>query len=243
MEQFLAEAGLTDSDMGTARAVGAMAPEATSRSRHGELRVVVGEPSWYQRRGKRIVDVVAASVLLIALAPVMVVIAVAIRLQLGPGVLFQQERVGLGGGTFTMLKFRTMLHDRRTASGSYSGTDRRLHHKRSDDPRHTPLGRFLRRTSLDELPQLINVLRGDMSLIGPRPELVGVALRHGIVDHPRHRVRPGITGLWQVSPLRAGAEIQRGLLLDSQYVANVTLAADVKILLRTAAAVVRMGGS
>ncbi len=129
-----------------------------------------------------------------------------------------------------------MLQDRRGAplARRYRGPERRTRHKSCDDPRHTPYGRFLRATSLDELPQLFNVLRGQMSLVGPRPELVEVAEREGFVDHPRHLARPGLTGPFQVSPLRSANRISAGLHLDVRYVADITLRRDLAILARTA---------
>jgi lipopolysaccharide/colanic/teichoic acid biosynthesis glycosyltransferase len=205
---------------------------------------VVRSPGWYERRGKRLLDATLASGLLVTLSPAMAAIAVTVRWRLGPGVLFHQQRVGRDGRTFVMLKFRTMLPDRRrNRRGPLNGHDRRRTHKDPNDPRHTRFGRLLRRTSLDELPQLFNVVRGDMSLVGPRPELVSVAREKGLIDHPRHRVRPGITGLWQVSPLRADADITEGLTLDSQYVADVSLRQDLSILGRTGGAVLRLAGS
>jgi lipopolysaccharide/colanic/teichoic acid biosynthesis glycosyltransferase len=205
---------------------------------------VVWSPGWYELRGKRIFDATIASGLLLALSPAMAAIAVTVRWRLGPGVMFHQQRVGQDGRPFVMLKFRTMLPDRRrNRRKPFNGHDRRRTHKDPNDPRHTRFGRLLRRTSLDELPQLFNVVRGDMSLVGPRPELVAVARDKGLLAHPRHRVRPGITGLWQVSPLRADADIADGLSLDSQYVADVSLRQDLAILGRTAGAVLRLAGS
>lgn len=187
----------------------------------------------YRHYGKRILDVALASAGLVALAPVMGAIALAVRATLGSPVLYRQQRAGLDGEPFEMIKFRTMHHDRRRAQRPYDGPDRRQTHKSDADPRHTTLGRFLRRTSLDELPQLCNVLRGDMSLVGPRPEVWEVAHRNGIVDHVRHSVRPGITGLWQISPMRKRAVIEDGLELDARYARSVTLRGDLRVLRAT----------
>ncbi len=161
----------------------------------------------YARWGKRAFDILVSALLLVVLSPVMVMVAVAIRLSplRGPAI-FRQKRVGQWGVPFTMVKYRTMKTDRREQyleSEGFIGTERRQTHKTDDDPRHTAVGRFLRKTSIDELPQLLNVLRGEMSLVGPRPEILEVAKRFGIIDHPRHMVRPGITGLWQISELRS----------------------------------------
>ena len=246
MEPMRAEPGLaTASHERLVSAPRASRVSAPARERSDQLVLVsAAPPSWYQRRGKRALDTLVACCLLMAVAPVMVAIAIALRVHLGPGVLFRQDRIGMGGRPFTMLKFRTMLPDRRAGdSKGYTGPDRRRTHKHPNDPRHTPLGKLLRRTSLDELPQLLNVIRGDMALVGPRPEVEAVAHATGIVDHPRHWVRPGITGLWQVSPMRADAVIQDGLRLDAQYVSAVTFRQDLSILARTGRAVLRLAGS
>jgi lipopolysaccharide/colanic/teichoic acid biosynthesis glycosyltransferase len=160
---------------------------------------------------------------------------------LGPEICFRQHRVGRNGVPFQIIKFRSMRPDRRHGVGDYVGTDRRHNHKSPHDPRHTRLGRVIRKSSLDELPQLINVLKGEMSLVGPRPELVTVATRHDLIDHPRHRVRPGITGLWQVSPARS-ALLHEDMQLDIGYVSRVTFLGDLRILLRTIPAVIRARG-
>lgn len=208
--------------------------------------IVEREPSFYERVVKPVFDRIAAALFLLLTLPLMVALALGIRLRLGPGVLFRQQRVGIGGAEFTIYKFRTMAPDRRgradDGTGLYDGSDRRRTHKTDLDPRHTGFGRFLRKFSLDELPQLLNVLIGDMSLVGPRPELVGVALSTGIVDHPRHWVRPGLTGLWQVSPARSRLIVD-GLDLDIEYVASCGFLTDLKILVLTVPAVWRRTGS
>jgi lipopolysaccharide/colanic/teichoic acid biosynthesis glycosyltransferase len=163
---------------------------------------------------------------------------------LGPNIFFCQERVGRNGKSFRMIKFRSMMHDRRSErpdTTDYNGSDRRHTHKSLNDPRHTPIGRFIRKWSLDELPQLFNVLKGDMSLVGPRPELVRVAQAHNLVDHPRHLVRPGITGLWQVSRERSSL-LHENVHIDVEYVRRVTFLGDIKIMLRTVGAVLRARG-
>lgn len=189
----------------------------------------------YSRRGKRIFDVVVSLFLILVLLPLAVFITAAIRVGLGRGVLYSQERVGRHGKPFTIWKFRTMRHDRRREAASTPAVvhDRRSNHKTISDPRHTGLGLLLRRLSLDEIPQLWNVLRGDMSLVGPRPELVDVAEERGYRNHVRHLVRPGITGPYQVSDLRRFGDLRDGLDLDAAYVDSVTLRADLTCLLRT----------
>jgi len=200
---------------------------------------------WYERRGKRALDLVGAWALIALLAPVIVGVAVAVRVQLGAPVLFRQARVGRGGEAFTLYKFRTMKADRRLRAERRArerAGDRRQTHKSTQDPRHTPLGVFLRRTSLDELPQLWNVVRGDMSLVGPRPELTEVADRYGLRDHPRHRVRPGLTGRWQVSERGSGL-LHENVDVDLAYVERITLLGDLRILFATPSAVLRRTGS
>ena len=206
---------------------------------------VIGH-QWYRRIVKPGMDRVGGTCLLVVMAPLMLLVALLIRLRLGRGVLFRQQRVGLGGDEFTIYKFRTMRPDRRgdlrRPTSSFDGAERRRTHKSEDDPRHTVLGRFLRKFSIDELPQLLNVVNGDMSLVGPRPELVEVAMTTGIVDHPRHLVRPGLTGPWQISPAR-GHLIAEGLDLDIEYLAQCSLITDFRILALTVPAVWRRTGS
>ncbi len=190
--------------------------------------------TWYTEYGKRMVDVVLAGLILVLLLPVFAILAAIVRINLGPGgVIYRQARVGRDGRSFHIYKFRSMLPDRRQEARSFVGLDRRVTHKCDSDPRHTPFGRFLRANSLDELPQLVNVLKGDMSLVGPRPELVDVAERTGLTGHPRHQERPGITGMFQVSPFRSTNKIAAGLHLDVAYVADVRFARDMAILVKT----------
>src|SRR5687768_9157405 len=195
----------------------------------------------YDRFFKRCIDLVGSLLCLVVLLPVIAAAALAVRLMLGPNIFFCQERVGRNGKTFRMIKFRSMQHDRRSDNAVFDGSDRRQTHKSLNDPRHTPVGRFIRKWSLDELPQLFNVVKGDMSLVGPRPELVRVAQAHNLVDHPRHLVRPGITGLWQVSRERS-ALLHENVHIDTEYVMHVTFLGDVKILLRTVGAVLHARG-
>lgn len=209
------------------------APDRPSRPAAPVL--LVPRVTTYNRWFKRPVDVVLALVAAIVLAPLLVVIAVSIPLLLGPGgIIYRQERIGRDGRVFTIYKYRSMLRDRRVAdSPTYIGPERRTSHKCKHDPRHTPYGRFLRATSLDELPQLLNVIKGEMSMVGPRPELTAVAQEEGFANHPRHLTRPGLTGAFQVSPLRSSNRISAGLHLDIDYVVDVRFSDDVKILART----------
>ena len=193
---------------------------------------------------KRTFDVMASAIALLAFAPVLLVSAVAIRITSGPGVMFHQTRVGRNGQPFTVYKLRTMvanaedllpdLLDRNEASGPMF--------KMVDDPRVTRVGRFLRKTSLDELPQLLNVLKGDMSLVGPRPAMPHEALQWNDDLRERLRVQPGITGNWQVNG-RFTSSIEDYQRLDLYYVDNWSLVTDLVILLKTIPAVLQRNGA
>ena len=205
-----------------------------SQAQAQHLRVVRVRTA-YERWWKRSLDLVLASALVLVMLPVILLIAFAIRVGLGKGVLYSQQRVGRDGQPFTIWKFRTMRPDRRTRSDVPVEQDRRQQHKTVADPRHTGLGRLLRRLSLDELPQLLNVLRGDMSLVGPRPEVLSIAEERGYLDHVRHQVRPGMTGPYQVSDLRYNGDLRDGLDVDADYVQRVSLRSDLRYLFRTVA--------
>jgi lipopolysaccharide/colanic/teichoic acid biosynthesis glycosyltransferase len=177
--------------------------------------------TFYRRRGKRAFDTVASAVSLLVWSPVFLAVALLVRLLLGAPVLFRQDRPGLGGRPFALLKFRTMT-DARDSAGTWLPDERRL----------TRFGRFLRRSSLDELPELWNVLRGDMSLVGPRPLLMQYLTRYTPQQARRHEVSPGITGLAQVDG-RNSLPWDERLRLDVTYVDSVSFALDLMILLRT----------
>ncbi len=164
--------------------------------------------------------------------PLGLVIAFAIRVGLGRGVLYSQTRVGLDGQPFEIVKFRTMRPDRRKATREVP-VERRAQHKSTADPRHTGLGRLLRKSSLDELPQLLNVARGEMSFVGPRPEVWEIAEQRGYLDHVRHEVRPGMTGPYQTSDLRENGDLRDGLRMDAEYVRDLSLVGDLRYLART----------
>ena len=191
----------------------------------------------YVRIWKPGADRVLALILILLSAPGMALLAVVIRVTLGQGVLFRQSRIGQHGRPFNVLKFRTMLPERRRAQVAIPFPDRRCTHKAKNDPRHTSLGRFLRRWSLDELPQLFNVVRGQMSLIGPRPELPSVVARYEPWQHVRHSVKPGMTGLWQVVA-RGDDPMEKRIDLDIYYAQSLCRALDLKILMATAKAVI-----
>jgi lipopolysaccharide/colanic/teichoic acid biosynthesis glycosyltransferase len=199
----------------------------------------VSGASW-QSLARRALDITVASIALVALALPMLVIAVAVRLTSDGPALFRQRRVGLGGVSFTMFKFRTMRTGagddmlRQLIAAELRGEDTSVDgsYKLDSDPRVTGIGAFLRKTSLDELPQLVNVLFGDMSLVGPRPCLEWEARMFPAEFQPRFSVRPGITGLWQVSG-RSTVSTLEMLHLDLTYVRSRTLVSDLSILVRT----------
>lgn len=193
--------------------------------------------------GKRLFDVLVATAILLAVLPVMVVVALLVLVTEGRPVLFRQQRVGRRGRLFTILKFRTMVKDaeRRLDDLLVHNERRGPLFKMTHDPRVTRIGRFLRDSSLDELPQLLNVIRGDMSLVGPRPALPQETLEFRF-EHldARQRVRPGITGLWQISA-RDEAGFEAYERFDRMYVEGISPRLDLAILLRTVPAV--LGGA
>lgn len=191
---------------------------------------------------KRVLDLVVSAVMLLLLSPLILLIAVAIRLDSRGPVFFVQERVGHRGVRFPMLKFRSMYTGAEANHGATRSDRSGICFKAIDDPRITRMGRLLRRTSLDELPQLINVLRGQMSLVGPRP-----ALAHEVAAYPdialeRLNSVPGLTGLWQVSG-RADLDFDTMVQLDLLYQARHSVWLDLALLWRTIGAVVTARGA
>ncbi|MGW2647697.1 sugar transferase [Streptomyces sp. NPDC001393] len=193
-------------------------------------------------RAKRTLDVALSALLLIAFLPLMALIALAVAVSSAGPVIYRQARDGIGQRPFTMLKFRTMYHNSTVDVAALllaDGSEMSICTKPRHDPRITPVGRFLRKTSLDELPQLINVLRGDMSLVGPRPNV----RPENQLLRPEHRarrlsVKPGMTGLWQVSG-RSSTTADEAIRLDLRYVDHWSVRLDLLILLRTLPAVLR----
>jgi Undecaprenyl-phosphate galactose phosphotransferase WbaP len=196
---------------------------------------------------KRGADVMLATALLCALSPLLFGIALLVQHDGGP-VFYRQSRVGLGGGLFRCIKFRSMVMDgdarlnELLARDPSAAAEWLASYKLSCDPRVTPLGRILRRTSLDELPQLFNVLRGDMSLVGPRPIVPAELSKYGDATHLYLAVRPGLTGLWQVSG-RSDTTYAERVRLDTWYVINWSPWLDLGILLRTIPAVLLRRGA
>ena len=195
---------------------------------------------------KRLMDLGGSGLGLIVLSPLMVFLAIAVKTTSRGPVLFRQERVGLGGKRFLILKFRSMTEDAESERANVAEasiySDPRLF-KIPDDPRITRLGRWLRRTSLDELPQLLNVLKGDMSLVGPRPPVPEEVALYESRHLCRVDVRPGITGPWQVAGRNLIRDFEQVVLLEKSYIHNWSLWLDLRILLRTVPAVVRGTGA
>ena len=196
----------------------------------------------------RAFDIVVALAVILFTAPLLIIIALGVKLHDGGPALFGHERIGMGGRTFRCLKFRSMVVDAEArlaallAADPQARADWAKDFKLRRDPRITPLGDFLRRSSLDELPQLFNVLRGDMSIVGPRPIVRSEAVRYGARFESYCAVRPGITGLWQVSG-RSDTTYRRRVAMDAVYARSKCLSWDVKILLLTVPAVFLARGS
>jgi exopolysaccharide biosynthesis polyprenyl glycosylphosphotransferase len=208
--------------------------------------IQIREPEFrgYRRLIKAVLDRAAAAVLLVLGAPLFLAMAAAIRFSSPGPALYRQRRVGKRGRQFDMLKFRSMVLDAdRVLDSLLEGNEgNAVLFKLRRDPRVTPVGRILRRYSLDELPQLINVLRGEMSFVGPRPALEREVARYGADMHRRLLVKPGITGLWQVSG-RSDLTWDEAVELDVRYVENWSLGLDLAILVRTIRAVLRRSGA
>jgi lipopolysaccharide/colanic/teichoic acid biosynthesis glycosyltransferase len=215
-------------------------------ARHGSPSVadtlaaeLVPMPTW-----KRALDIVGAAVGIPLMFPVFAAISVAITLDSRGGPIFRQERLGKGGRPFTCWKFRSMernAESRKAELMAFNEAEGNIF-KMKHDPRRTRVGTFLRRTSLDELPQLVNVLRGDMSLVGPRPPTPAEVKAYRPEELRRLVVVPGMTGLWQVS-LRRQHNFANMVALDAEYVRRFGLKTDIEILFRTVATVLRGTGS
>jgi exopolysaccharide biosynthesis polyprenyl glycosylphosphotransferase len=219
----------------------------------------------FHRTQKRAFDIGVAAVALVLLSPILLTVALAVRLTSRGPILYRQTRVGINGQTFTMLKFRSMktgtstiVHDNyarewiygRTGRSNESNTDASVAtlsdqpaeiHKMTEDSRITPVGKILRAASLDELPQFWNVLRGDMSVVGPRPALPYEVERYTEQHKRRLAVQPGITGAWQVSG-RSDLPFDKMIALDVEYIEEWSITTDFAIVLRTVPAILEFGG-
>ncbi|MEU7551736.1 exopolysaccharide biosynthesis polyprenyl glycosylphosphotransferase [Streptomyces sp. NPDC044571] len=225
---------------GTAKVTGMRVAQPADQLWGYAVQPLLPRPARPVERGlKRVIDGALAALALLAAAPVMGLCALAVRVSDGPGVIFRQERVGLYGRPFTLLKFRTLRADAHESATRWTV---------AGDHRMSPIGSFLRKSSLDELPQLWNVVRGDMSLVGPRPERPYFVAKFSAV-HPgyeaRHRMPVGITGLAQINGLRGDTSIEDRARFDNHYIDTWSLWQDLWILARTAASFFRfrLGGS
>ena len=190
-------------------------------------------PTRYTRLVKPLIDRIVGTALCLIWLPFLLVLVVTIWLSMGFPAVYTQRRVGKDGRTFTMLKLRTMDADRRVEQVAFDRPDRRRVHKTPNDPRITKFGRFLRNWSLDETPQFFNVAFGQMSLVGPRPELVEIVeTKYEGWQHTRHMVKPGVTGLWQISEQRQELMYQ-ATEIDLLYLQHISLKEDLRILALT----------
>lgn len=220
----------------------------TARRDRRPLEVVRASPAPARIEGKRIVDILVTLLLAPVTVPLSLLIALAIVLDSRGPVFFSQVRIGKGRRPFRVWKFRTMHAD--AASKLHEMLDRNPEHAREwaqkrkirNDPRVTRVGRLLRKLSLDELPQFWNVLRGDMSMVGPRPIVAEEISRYGAAFATYTQVRPGVTGLWQVSG-RNDMQYNRRVELDCYYIRNRTAAMDLKILVKTVYVMLRGRGA
>lgn len=197
-----------------------------------------------QLRAKRALDIAASIALLPFALPIMAAVGILVKLDSPGPALIRQERIGTGGATFRIYKFRSMYANADKDWHKYVLRDARgrIINKREDDPRITRIGRFLRKSSVDELPQLLNVVRGEMSLVGPRPEMPYVVAEYEPWQFERFRVPAGMTGWWQVNG-RGDKPMHLNTEDDVYYVRNYSIWLDVKILVRTVEAVLRGRGA
>ncbi len=211
-----------------------------------DLSPLASSRAW--RACKRLTDFVVSLALIVATLPLMIAIAVAIKLESPGPVLFRHRRVGRGGREFDLLKFRTMVADAEARLEAYLRSDPELleewnaTYKLRNDPRVTRVGRLLRKSSLDELPQLFNILLGEMSMVGPRAVVRGELGRFGDLVPTILSVKPGLTGLWAVSG-RSDVGYEDRARLEHRYVTHWSFLLDLRILLRTVPAVVRGHGA
>jgi exopolysaccharide production protein ExoY len=197
---------------------------------------------------KRLFDASSAIVVLVLLLPLLVILLSLILATQGRPVFFAHKRIGRNAATFKCLKFRTMVRDAdkvlsdHLASDSAALAEWQATRKLRDDPRITPIGKILRRSSLDEIPQLINIIKGDMSVVGPRPIVQAELKRYGSKISAYYKVRPGLTGLWQISG-RNDVSYEQRVNLDYEYTRSQSFIGDLKIIAKTIPAVVKADGS
>ena len=196
---------------------------------------------------KRLIDIIGSIVGVVLTIPFIFIVGLAIKLEsksLKAKVFFVQERVGKDGKTFKMIKFRSMQEDAEEQLKNllHKNEIKGAMFKMKNDPRVTKVGKFIRKTSIDELPQFFNVLIGDMSLVGPRPPLMREVVQYSAKDKARLLVKPGITGLWQVT-VRNNADFDVMVKLDIKYIKHLSIKEDLKIIFKTVAAVVHPNGA
>lgn len=197
----------------------------------------------FRRAQKRMLDLTAATLALVALSPLILLVSLAIKLDSRGRVLFRQKRIGRAGKPFNLYKFRSMVKDAEELRNDYyPDTQSELLFKRRDDARRTRIGGFLRKTSVDELPQLINVFRGEMSLVGPRAQVPEEVALYDSWAQNRLEAPPGMTGLWQISG-RSNLTFEEMVMMDTYYIGHWSLGLDLKILARTIPAVIRGDGA
>jgi len=210
----------------------------------GSLSDVVPAAHGWRRTVKRGMDIVGASVLLILVSPLLLLAGIAVMLTSSGGPIFACERIGRGGRPFTMYKIRSMVEGADVLRSRYEGDNERSGpiFKMRRDPRITRVGRVLRKLSIDELPQLVNVLRGEMSLVGPRPPLPAEYERYGKRERQRLLMTPGMTGIWQVSG-RSEVDFDEWVDMDLEYITSWSLGLDLKLLVLTIPAVLSGRGA
>lgn len=202
--------------------------------------------SIYRTYGKRLFDLIFGSLLLIALSPILAIAWLAVRMTSPGPAIFSQHRVGFHGALFMMYKFRSMYIDqehRVDIEAIKDGEKQGILHKVDNDPRITPVGRFLRKTSIDELLQIWNVVKGDMSLVGPRPLVPHMLAPYPEIRKKRSQVRPGITGYWQIYARTDNISVLGMVKYDLEYIEKCSLLTDVIILMKTPMAVLSMKGA
>lgn len=203
---------------------------------HGSLRLL------YYCVFKRLIDITLASIALIFFAPLLLIVALAIRIESSGPIIFRQKRVGHQGRVFTIYKFRSMVHAPGSEIRLFKDDDGKWRHKIPEDPRVTRVGRVIRHLSIDELPQLFNVIQGSMSLVGPRPELPQIVNSYQPWQHQRHIVRPGLTGWWQVQG-RSDLPMHENSEFDLYYVDRLSFRTDCMIIARTLRIIIKGTGA
>ncbi|HLL04921.1 MAG TPA: exopolysaccharide biosynthesis polyisoprenyl-phosphate hexose-1-phosphate transferase EpsZ [Myxococcaceae bacterium] len=219
-------------------------PEDSHAASDGYLHFVTHAPAPHQQAIKRLFDISSSAAALVALSPLLLTVAVLIKLTSRGPIFFKQKRVGLHGKTFNMLKFRSMVVNAEELKQKLAALNEQTGpvFKMKNDPRITSIGRFIRKYSIDELPQLLNVLRGEMSVVGPRPPLPKEVEKYAAWQRRRLSVRPGLTCIWQVSG-RNQISFEEWMYLDMQYIDNWTLLTDLRLILKTVPVVITGSGA